>query len=636
MSTSVLPPETRDELARVWDNRPGLSGWLGAVNHKAVGARFIAVSFFFLLVGGVEALLLRTQLAAPLNDVLGPQAFNELFTMHGTTMMFLFAVPMIEGLAIYFVPLLIGARDMPFPRLNAFGFWCFVLGGALLYSSFITGDVPDGGWFAYTPLTREEYLPGPGLDFWLLGVTFVEIAAIVAAVELIVLILRNRAPGMTLNRMPVFVWSVLIIAVAIVFAFPPLIVASILLELDRAVGTVFYAAELGGDPLLWQHLFWFFGHPDVYIIHLPATGLISLIVPAFARRPLAGYGFVVAALIAIGILSFGVWVHHMYLIGLPFMAAGFFAAASLMIALPSGVQIFAWLTTLWRSPGIVWATPLLWSLGFVVVFVAGGITGVMIAVAPFDWQVHDTYFIVAHFHYVLIGGALFPIFAALYFWFPKLTGRMLGERLGRWHFWSAMIGFNVAFFPQHILGLEGMPRRVYTFLPDRGWDFGNLLSTAGAFLFAGSFLVFLVNVLISWRRGATAGPDPWRSGTLEWATDSPVPPHNFDVFPKVNSADPLWEDVHPLEAGRRDPRTALSIPRDLRREALVTSALDAVPQGVVWLPVSSLWPLGSALGIGVLLVGVLISVYVLVVAGLLVVAATVVIWLWPRRSEMRA
>ena len=623
-------------LTRAWDTPSTLRGFLGAVNHKAVGMRFIVAAFVFLLIGGAEAVLMRLQLALPLLGVLGPQTYNELMTMHGTTMMFLFAVPMLEGLGSYFVPLMLGTRDMPFPRLNAFGFWCFLFGGLFLHASFLVGQAPDTGWFMYTPLTREEFTPHLGADFWLLGVTFVEIAGLVFAIEMIVLVLKQRAPGMALSRMPLFPWSMLATAFIMLFAFPPLIVGSILLELDRKVGTLFYDPGGGGDPLLWQHLFWFFGHPDVYILFLPAAGIVSTIIPTFVRRPISGYTFLVAATILTALLSFGVWVHHMYATGLPLLTLSFFAAASVLFAIPNGMQYFSWLATIWRGATVVWRTPMLFVAGFLVIFLLGGVTGVMVAVVPFDWQVHDSFFVVAHFHYVLIGGVVFPFFGGLHYWWPKLTGRMPSETLGRWAFWLMFAGFQLTFFVQHFLGFFGMPRRVYTYLPGLGWDVWNLISSAGAIVLAAGVGVFAVNLVRAWARGPAALDDPWGGGTLEWATTSPPQQYNFAQIPVVRSREPLWDEPLPEAtatalSGWTEP---LVDPVDGRREVLGTSELDAEPEEVYDLPQQSYHPLWTALGVAVLLLGILVDAYWLAVAGLLAALAAWIGWMWPSSARI--
>jgi len=622
-------PPLDARLASVWATGPGFYGWLTAVNHRAIGLRYIVTAFVFLLLGGLLALVMRLQLAGPELAVLTPGGYNQFFTMHGSTMMFLFAVPMLEGIGIYLTPLMIGTRDMAFPRLNAFGYWVYAIAGVTLYVAFLFGTAPDGGWFNYPPFSGPGYSPTAGIDFWVTMITFIEVAALVASVELIVTVFKQRAPGMSLNRLPLFVWAQLVMAFMIVFAMPPLMLVSVQLMLDRVIGTHFFNAAAGGDPLLWQHLFWIFGHPDVYIILLPALGIVSMIVPVAARRPMAGYTLVAVAIVALGFLSFGLWVHHMYATGLPVLGMNFFAAVGMMITIPSAVQIFAWLVTIWRGR-IVMTAAFLHVVGFLVLLIMGGITGIMVSAPAFDWQVHDTYFVVAHFHYVIVGGALFPILAALYFWFPKMTGRMLGERLGRWSFWATFVGLHVLFFPMHILGFEGMPRRVYTYLAGLGWDGMNLTSTIGAFVMAAGILVFLVNVFVSLLFGARAGADPWGGNTLEWATSSPPPPYNFPTIPVVRGRDPLWDET---DAERES--WATSDPEHPRREVMVTTLLDAAPDHIDLLPGPTIWPLWAAVGAAIAFLGSMIHL-LLVPLGALVATVAFVAWLWPPREEFPA
>ncbi len=634
MTTPTSPPTDVELLDHVWGPRPGFIGWLGQCNHKAVGRRFIFTSFFFLLLGGLLALVMRTQLAFPDNDVVGPQGFNELFTMHGTIMMFLFVVPMLEGFTIYVAPLQLGARDMPMPRLNAFGYWTYVAGGIFLLSSAVAGQVPDSGWFAYVPLTRAEFSPGLNLDFWLLGVTMLEISGIVAAIEVVTLVARFRAPGMSLGRIPIFVWSSFIASVMILFAFPPLVAGTVLLELDRKLGTVFYDALAGGDPLLWQHLFWWFGHPEVYIQLIPALGMAAAIVTTACRRRMAGRTAVVASLVAIGILSFGLWVHHMYATGIPLLATSLFTAASFMIAIPSGVIVMSFIGTMWWGR-IRWTTPMLYVVAFVFVFVAGGITGVMVAMVPFDWQAHDTYFVVAHFHYVLVGGSLFPILGGLHFWMPKLTGRILDERAGRWAFALNFVGFNLAFFPQHTLGLFGMPRRVWTYEEGLGWETLNLLSTAGSYVMGVGMLIFTINLLVAHRPGAPLAPDdPWGAESLEWAAASPAPNYNFRGSMSVESPEPLWDGRSVLggsDVGDDEPewRQQLDRPTTGLRQGLATTMLDAEPDHIITLPGHSLWPLWLSIAISVTMTGILIDSIGLTVVGVGAIIAAAATWLWP-------
>ena len=636
MTTRTADPTLHRRLSAVWAPPKGIWRFLTAVNHRVVGLRFMVTALVFLLLAGAEAVAIRLQLAQPMLGILSPEAYNQAFTMHGSTMMFLFAVPFLEGLAIYLVPLMVGAREMAFPRLNAFGYWVYLIAGVSLYGAYLFGYAPDSGWYNYVPLTGIGFRPGVNIDFWVTMITFLEVSALVAAVEIIVTVLKHRAPGMSLDRMPVFVWAILITSFMIVFAMPALMLTSLMLALDRMAGFHFFNAAAGGDPLLWQHLFWFFGHPDVYIMLLPAVGVVSTVIPVFCRRPLAGYTLVVVSALAIGILSFGVWVHHMYTVGFAFVGLSFFAAASMLITIPSAIQIFAWIATIWNGRLHEIATPMLFSLGFIVLFVLGGITGIMIAAVPFNWQIHDTYFIVAHFHYVLVGGSVFPIFAAIYFWFPKVVGRRLDERLGSWHFWLFFIGFNVAFFPMHIIGFEGMPRRVYTYLPGLGWDGLNFLSTVGALVMAGGMVVFVWNLVASWRGGAPAGPDPWGGNTLEWSTSSPPENYNFLLVPIVRGRNPLWEDPSPWEPSLETrPRwlAELSEAPDLRRDQVVTSAVTAEPEGRAIMPRPSLWPLWLALALTVSFLGAIATLY-LVPVGLALAFVALVGWHWPREEKL--
>src|SRR4051812_44215357 len=532
--------QAEHELLEVWEDPPGIPGFFATVDHKRLGIRYVYTSFAFFFIAGLVALVMRAQLTSPNSRILDPQTYNELFTMHGTTMIFLFNTPVLAGFANYLIPLQLGTRDMAFPRMNAFSYWVFVLSGIFLYTSFLVGHPPDGGWFGYVPLTDKTFSPGVNMDFWGLGIVFVGISTTVGAINFIVTTFKMRAPGMTLNRLPVFVWSMLVFSFMVVFAVPAVTLAGSLLELDRIFGTQFFVPANGGNVLLYQHLFWFWGHPEVYILFVPATGMISMIIPVFARRRLAGYLWIVTSLVAIGFISFGVWVHHMFATGMPVLAMSFFSAASLIIVIPSGVQFFAWISTMWH--GIVeFTTPMLFALGFLLIFLLGGITGVMVAVMPFDWQITDSYFIVAHFHYVLNGAVVFPIFGALYYWGPKMTGRLLDERLGRISFWTMFVGFNVAFFPMHILGFLGMPRRVYTYDSGLGWDALNLLISVASFVFALGTLLTLFNVVRSQFRGAPAGDNPWQADSLEWATSSPPPEYNFAATPIVAGRHPLWD-----------------------------------------------------------------------------------------------
>ncbi|MFL5478313.1 MAG: cytochrome c oxidase subunit I [Gemmatimonadaceae bacterium] len=570
--TLTIPEEneTRARLSSSWDEGSGLWAWLTSTNHKSIAKRYIVTAIIFFILGGLEAGMMRAQLSRPENRFIGPDLYNQIFTMHGSTMMFLFAVPVMEAIGLYLVPIMIGTRNVAFPRLNALGYWMYLFGGVLLYVAFFYNTGPDAGWFAYVPLSGPQYSPGKRMDVWAQMITFTEIAALIGAVEIVTTIFKQRAPGMSLNRMPLFVWAQLITAFMIIFALPSIVVSSTMLAMDRLVDTHFFNPAEGGDALLWQHLFWFFGHPEVYIIFIPALGMLSSIIEAFTRRPIFGYPAMVLSLITTAFLGFGLWVHHMFATPLPLLGQSFFTAASTAIALPSGVQIFCWIATIW-SGRPRYTTSFLFAIGFFFLFIIGGLTGVMVASIPFDLQAHDTYFVVSHFHYVLIGGAVFPLFGAIYLWFPKVTGRLLSERLGKWNFWLFFIGMNVTFFPMHILGLMGMPRRVYTYLPEMGWGGLNLLVSMGAVIIVSSVAVFLANVWVSLRGGVPAGDNPWEAGTLEWATTSPPPSYGHLFIPVVEGRDPLWD-------ARNGELAVVTGLRTDRHEGLLTSIMDAEPE----------------------------------------------------------
>jgi len=522
----------------------GPYGWVATVDHKRIGILYLLTTLFFFLVGGVEALLMRIQLARPNNTFISPDAFGQLFTMHGTTMIFLVVMPTLIGLANYLVPLMIGARDMAFPRLNALGFWMLPFGGFLLHYSLLAGGAPAVGWFSYAPLSETAYAATAGTDYWGLALLVIGIGSVAASINLIATILTLRAPGLTLRRLPLFVWMVFINSFLVILALPFLNAAIVMLFIDRHLGTHFFVPAHGGSAVMWQHFFWAFGHPEVYIMVLPAFGIISEIVPVFARRPIFGYEFVAGSTVAIALLSFGVWAHHMFAVGLGHPMDMFFSATSLLIAVPTGIKVFAWSATLWGG-SIRLTTAMLFAVAFLIQFTIGGLSGITFAVVPIDWQVTGTYYLVAHFHYVLFGGTFFAVLAAVYYWFPKMSGRMLSEKLGKLNFWMAVIGFNTAFFVQHFLGLMGMPRWVYTYADLPGWGLLNLISTLGAFLLGLSVLILLWNIIISLRRGRLAGDNPWQAWTLEWAATSPPPQQNFDRVPPINSRRPLWDLAHP-------------------------------------------------------------------------------------------
>jgi cytochrome c oxidase subunit I+III len=569
-------PRPKSELRRLKDAWELQKGWriLTEVNNSVIGVFYVGTALLFFLLAGVLALLMRLQLAVPSNTFLSVETYNQIFTMHGTVMMFLFAVPVVEAMGVQLLPQMLGARDLPFPRLSAYAFWAYFIGGMVFFCTLFLDLAPSGGWFMYPPLTNNTYSPDIGADFWLLGIGFIEISAIAGAIEIIVGVFRTRAPGMTLATMPIFAWTMLIFAGMIVFAFPAVILATIMLELERAFGLPFFDATKGGDPLLWQHLFWFFGHPEVYIIFLPAAGMVSMIVPAMARTPLIGHTLIVCALIATGFFSFGLWVHHMFTTGIPLMSLGFFSAASMAVAVPSGIQVFSWIATI-AAGRLKFATPSLFVLGFLFIFTLGGLTGVMVAMVPFDWQAHDTYFVVAHFHYVLVGGLVFPLIAAMYYWTPAFSRHALSERFGKWAFWLMFIGFNVAFLPMHLTGLWGMPRRVYTYPAEVGWGTLNAISSVGAFVFAAGVLVFVVDMALRFRPTLSdAAGNIWKAGTLEWL--------NNDVYaarsvPRVIDRYPLWSDPAMTQAVKRG-RWYLPGTRTGERETIITSPIEGEPQ----------------------------------------------------------
>jgi cytochrome c oxidase subunit 1 len=583
MATTAMPhPHTAVPVAP-----SGLWSWITTTDHKRIGILYGVTAFFFFLVGGLEALVIRLQLGSPDNTVVSAEVYNQLFTMHGTTMVFLAIMPLSAAFFNFIIPLQIGARDVAFPRLNAFSYWVFLLGGLFMNASFLAGPLfgaeglsvaPNGGWFGYANLTSTRFSPGPNIDFWVLGLQILGIASLAAGFNFITTIINLRAPGMSLMRMPVFTWMSFVTQFLIITAFPVITIGLVFLMFDRVFGTTFYNVAAGGDVLLWQHLFWLFGHPEVYILILPAMGIVSEVLPTFSRKPLFGYAVVVYSGVLIGVVGWGVWAHHMFATGLGPIADSVFSASTMLIAVPTGVKIFNWIGTMWGGK-IEFRSPMLFAVGFISLFIIGGLSGVMHSSPPADLQQTDTYFVVAHFHYVLFGGAIFGIFAGMYYWWPKIFGHTLREGLGKLHFWLMFIGMNLTFFPMHFSGLLGMPRRIYTYSAELGVDTYNLLSTVGAFLTGVAMLVFLWNVLAS-RRGGAAGPNPWNAATLEWATDSPPPVYNFSVIPTVNDGLPLW-----------------------RQGGMEPSPLPAAPPAPIHVPPGSVWPLCTALGIIVMGIG---------------------------------
>jgi len=618
-----------EKLHHIWETAPGLYGWLATVDHKEIGLRYIVTAFGFLIAGGLEALVFRLQLAWSNMHLLSPEQYDQMFTMHGMTMIFLYASPILSGFSNYLWPLLLGSRDMALPRLNALSYWIYVCSGLFLYASFAIGFGPNAGWFNYVPLAARAFNNGPNIDMYSLGMILLGVSTTVGSVNFIVTFLRLRCPGMSVGRVPIIVWGTLTASAANIFAIPVVSLAFFLLWMDRNLGTHFFDVAAGGSALLWQHLFWMFGHPWVYAIVLPAMGMVSDGLPVFCRRPLVAYPVVALATIATMVLGFGVWVHHMFATGLPGVSLSFFSAASIIIAVPSAAGVFAWLATIWTGRP-VFTTPFLFFASFILLFTIGGVSGYMTGSVPVDWQLTDTYFVVAHLHYVLIGINVFPVVGATYFWFPKFTGRMMDERLGRWNFWTMFIGFNLGFFPMHVSGLLGMPRRVYTYSDGMGWDWLNLITTLGSFLFAAGVLLFLWNVLRSYRHGAPAGDNPWDAPTLEWAVPSPPPPYNFTVVPVVASRHPLWEDRLTREEGAPRSIVHTGLVLDHGREALGTTPVDAAPNLILKMPGDTLVPLCLALSLTLLTVGLVLLNWPTVVVGVACAAASILAWLWPR------
>ncbi len=619
----ALAAQQAARLAEVWKTPTGWR-YISAVNNSEVGKWYSLTAFGFMLLAGLLALAMRVQLAVPENDILSADRYNQFFTMHGSAMMFLFAVPMFEAISILILPALLGARDMPFPRLSAYGFWCFVIGGVFVMGSLLFDAAPDAGWFMYPPLATEY--SGIGSDIWLLGLSFIEVASIAAAVELIVGVLKCRPPGMRVNLMPLYAWYVLVVGGMILFAFPPLIAGDFLFELERGFDWPFVDPERGGDPLLWQHLFWIFGHPEVYIIFLPSIAIAAMVVPSVAQRPIVGYSWIVLSAVGTGFLSFGLWVHHMFTTGLPSISIGFFSAASEAVVIPTGIQIFAFVATLMVGH-VRRSLPMLYIAGALTIFVMGGLTGVMVAIAPFDWQVHDSYFIVAHLHYTLFGGMVFPVIAGVHYFYPFFTKKLMSERLGRRAFWLIFVGFHVTFLPMHLTGLKGMPRRVFTYPEGLGWDWLNLISSMGAFVIAAGFAVFVWDLLRPKGHQPQPPRNPWRAGTLEWSHEIPEKPWGVRSIPFVTTRYPLWEQpkiVARMDAGR----FYLPDAPEGKRETLVTSVIDARPiqvqrvTGPAWI---TLW---AAAFTGGAFIFPTFHLYPPAIACGVLAGACVIYWLW--------
>lgn len=625
-------PSGSDEemrLANIWRSESGWRGWLSTVDHKTIGLRYLVTAFIFLLIGGIEALIIRAQLALPDQTLLAPEQYNQLFTMHGITMIFLYALPILSGFSNYLWPLLLGSRDMAFPRLNALSYWIFLFAGIFMYMSFPLGLAPNAGWFNYVPISGPIYNTGPNIDVFALGMVLLGISTTAGSVNFVVTLFRMRAPGMTINKVPILVWGTLAASVANLVTIPAVSLAFFLLWMDRQLGTQFFDLANGGKPLLWQHLFWIFGHPWVYSIVLPAMGIVSDALPTFCRRPLVGYAAVALATMATMLIGFVVWMHHMFATGLPTVSLSLFGAASMAISIPSAVAVFAWIATIWVGRP-VFKTPFLFFAGFVILFVIGGLSGVMVAAISLNWQLNETYFVVAHLHYVLLGINVFPVIGGIYYWFPKFTGRMMNEKLGKWNFWVMFIGFNIGFFPMHIAGLLGMPRRIYTYSSRMGWDSVNLITSIGSFILAIGILIFLINVIISLKRGEKASSNPWDAATLEWSMSSPPPPYNFAVIPAVASRHPLWEDR--LEEGIRRSNLAEGYLLIKGHETLGTSPIDAKPLVIFKMPGDSYTPFFVGLFVSLLFLGLLLHWWSF--TGLMAVASciTLIIWMWPQKT----
>ncbi len=613
-------------LARIWAPEPGWRGWLTTSNNNDIGRLFLCVATAFFVIGGILAMLIRAQLATPGSAFMGPEAYNQVFTMHGTVMMFLFAIPFFEALSMLLLPGMLGTRDLAFPRLGAYGLWVYIFGGSAVIIAMLMGLAPDGGWFMYPPLSSAAFSPGIGADVWLLGITSIEVSAIATAVEVVVTVLRYRAAGMSLSRMPIFAWYILVVSVMILTAFPPMILGSLLLEVERALDWPFFQVENGGDPLLWQHLFWLFGHPEVYIIFLPAAGMLATIIPVMARTTLLGYGWVVAAAVSLAVLSFGLWVHHMFTTGIPHLGLAFFSAASTLVAVPTSVMIFSWIGTLWKGH-VRMGLPMLWIMGFFATFVIGGLTGVMLAVVPFNWQVHDTHFVVAHLHYVLIGGYVFPMIAAVTYFQPLLTGRFRYFRLGEVAFWLVVPAFHITFLAVHVAGLLGQRRRTWTYDYGQGWEILNLVASVASFVMAIGFALVILDVVINAFAGLRGKRNPWGAPTLEWAAPMPSPNYGFASIPIVRSRYPLQVDPDlPLHIAKGEGYLA-DTSRN-RRETLIVDITTGEPAQVAALPGNSILPFVLAVVTSTSFLAPLIGAYWLSALALIGVVIVALIWVW--------
>ncbi|QGZ67050.1 cytochrome c oxidase subunit I [Paraburkholderia acidisoli] len=623
--------EQERRLHDLWETEPGWRGWLSTVDHKQIGLRYIVTAFVFLLLGGIEALVMRLQLARPNETLLTPDQYNQLFTMHGVTMIFLYALPVLSGFSNYLWPLMLGSRDMAFPRLNALSYWVFLFAGVFLYASFPLGEAPNAGWFNYVPLASLDYNRGPNIDVYALGMVLLGISTTVGAANFVVTLSRMRADGMSIDRLPIIVWGTLTASFANLFAVPAVSLAFFLLWMDRNVGTHFFDVASDGRPLLWQHLFWMFAHPWVYVVVLPAMGIVSDALPTFCRRPLVAYAAVAVSTVATMLVGFEVWIHHMFATGLPPLALAIFGAASMLISVPSAVAVFAWIATIWLGRP-VFRTPFLYFAGFVLMFVIGGVSGVMTAAVPLDWQLNDTYFVVAHLHYVLLGINVFPVLGGIAYWFPKFTGRLMNERFGKLTFWVVLIGFNLGFFPMHISGLLGMPRRVYTYPDGMGWDLSNMLTTIGSFVFGIGVLMFIANALVSAKRGVRAGANPWDASSLEWSVPSPPPPYNFAVLPMIASRHPLWENRMELDEGAERSSLARGYLLHCGRETLGISPLGGNADVILKMPGDSYAPFLLGVFSALFFVALLLHSASFAVVMSIACGTAMLAWLWPQRA----